>query len=61
MLKRNLPELILTAFTVAVLAALIVLTPTATQWEKANGYPFGRMCYSLFTGWQDTCPAGLTR
>ncbi len=26
------------------------------QWERANNYPYGKVCNSVFTGWQDTCP-----
>jgi hypothetical protein len=24
-------------------------------WEKANDYPYGKMCNSIFTGYVDTC------
>lgn len=33
----------------------LVNVPRIQAWEKANGYPFGRMCHSIFTGYADTC------
>lgn len=24
-------------------------------WEKAHGYPYGKMCNSIFTWYKDTC------
>jgi hypothetical protein len=29
-------------------------------WEKANNYPLGFMCKSVFTGYVDTCPKRIT-
>ena len=37
------------------LIALLAASAQIGQWEKANGYPFGQMCNSVFTGWVDTC------
>jgi hypothetical protein len=35
--------------------SLIVMAPHINAWEKANGYPFGQMCNSVFTLYVDTC------
>lgn len=35
--------------------------PAIDAWEKANGYPYGKMCNSIFTGYVDTCPKGGVR
>ena len=47
---------------IAVLAVLIetllVGVPMIGQWEKANGFPFGRMCdANIFNLYQSSCPA----
>jgi hypothetical protein len=49
----------LLALGAAVLAALS--GPAVSAWEKANGFPFGRMCNSVFTGFVDTCPVQLDK
>ena len=44
--------------TIAILGAfavMIIAGDKIGQWEQANGYPFGQMCNSVFTGWVDTC------
>lgn len=58
---KHAPELILAVFTASMLFFILILAPASTQWEKAHGYPFGRMCNSMFTGWADTCPASMPR
>jgi hypothetical protein len=37
------------------LAVLAASLPTIHAWEKAHGYPYGKMCNSVFTGYVDTC------
>jgi hypothetical protein len=35
----------------------LVSVPAIHQWERENGFPFGRMCEpNFFTFYQDTCP-----
>jgi heme/copper-type cytochrome/quinol oxidase subunit 3 len=34
---------------------LLFAAPQIHAWEKANGYPFGHMCNSVFTLYADTC------
>jgi hypothetical protein len=43
---------LLVALTVTVLSGMAL-----SQWERENGYPFGQMCNSIFTGYANTCPA----
>lgn len=46
------------ALTLLVAICVISLThvvPAAHAWEKANGYPFGKMCHSVFTMYANTC------
>jgi len=35
--------------------ALFVASVNVNAWEKANAYPYGKMCNSIFTGYVDTC------
>jgi hypothetical protein len=37
------------------LAVLAASLPSIHAWEKARGYPYGKMCNSVFTGYVDTC------
>ena len=37
------------------LVGLSVAVPRINAWEKANAYPYGKMCNSIFTGYADTC------
>ena len=46
--------LLLAAYAIAF--ALIVGLPEINAWEKNAGYPYGKMCNSVFTLYQDTCP-----
>ncbi len=39
------------------IAMLVVGVPQINAWEKAHAYPYGQMCNSVFTGYQDTCPS----
>ena len=32
-----------------------ILAVEINHWEKANAFPYGKMCQSVFTGWQNTC------
>jgi hypothetical protein len=49
----------LIAFIGVVSWAIIVGLIAIKTWEKANNYPFGFMCKSVFTGYVDTCPKDL--
>ncbi len=42
----------------AVVAVLLGAQPAINAWERSRGYPYGRMCDSIFTGFEDTCPKG---
>lgn len=44
--------LFLASFT---LLCAIVALPSIHAWEREAGYPFGRMCQSIFTGYANTC------
>lgn len=33
----------------------IGMLPTVNDWEKGHHYPYGRMCHSILTLYQDTC------
>lgn len=37
--------------------SLLVLTAIGAihKWERDNDYPFGHMCYSIFTLYENTC------
>jgi hypothetical protein len=39
-----------------IVTSLFALSPAISAWERRNGYPYGRMCDSIFTGFEDTCP-----
>lgn len=39
-----------------ILTAGCLAGPPIARWERANGFPFGQMCNSVFTGFVDTCP-----
>lgn len=43
--------------------AVLMLTwlPLVNAWERAAGYPFGKMCHSIFTAYVDTCPKEARR
>jgi len=42
--------------TLALGILLIVVSPAINAWEKANGYPYGRMCDpNIFNLYQSTC------
>lgn len=48
--------------TAVVLLSLLVLTtwgfamiPSINKWEREAGYPYGKMCNSVFTGYVNTC------
>ena len=47
--------LIVTASLLCAVMALFVLSANVKAWEKANDYPYGKMCNSIFTGYVDTC------
>lgn len=38
------------------IGSLIFTYPNIRRWEKSHNYPFGQMCYSVFTMWVNTCP-----
>jgi hypothetical protein len=40
---------------VCTLAVLFTAIPHIHAWEKANAYPYGKMCNSIFTAYVDTC------
>lgn len=36
--------------------ALMIVSPAINAWEKANGYPYGRMCDpNIFNLYHSTC------
>lgn len=41
----------------AFVAGMLILTATGRihKWERDNDYPFGHMCYSIFTLYENTC------
>lgn len=41
----------------AFVMAMLVMTATGRvhKWERDNNYPFGHMCHSIFTLYEDTC------
>lgn len=41
---------------VEIVGFVLILSPQVNQWERANGYPYGQMCNSIFTGYINTCP-----
>lgn len=47
---RTLSILFATALTLG------ALLPWVHQWEREQGFPYGKMCHSIFTGYVDTCP-----
>ena len=50
------PKIVL-ACVIVVLAALsgLAMVPAIDRWERQAGYPYGKMCNSIFTGYVDTC------
>lgn len=42
---------------VVVASAFLLLSgpQRISQWEKSHDYPFGRMCHSIFTLYENTC------
>lgn len=46
------------------ISVAVCLSPLALKhihaWEKTHNYPFGHMCYSLFTAGKYTCPDKIT-
>lgn len=37
---------------------LLVIQPRIARWERANAYPYGRMCDpNIFNAYHSTCPA----
>lgn len=41
-----------------IIAIGFAIIPTIHEWERANDYPYGKMCNSAFTFYVDTCPKG---
>lgn len=41
----------------ALMSGLLLLTASGAihKWERDNAYPFGKMCNSIFTLYEDTC------
>lgn len=39
----------------------INLVGSIHKWEQANDFPYGRMCNSIFTLYEDTCPKQVTK
>lgn len=33
----------------------LISVPSIHAWERQAGYPYGKMCNSVFTGYVDTC------
>lgn len=48
--------IIVGTFLLGIGVILLVSLPIINKWEKANNYPYGLMCHSIFTGYVDTCP-----
>lgn len=40
---------------IGTLITALVNVPRIHAWERANGYPYGHMCDSIFTGFVNTC------
>lgn len=55
----NAPATIAVACVLSALVLLLASTPRIQAWERANGYPYGRMCQSIFTAYVDTCPTDV--
>lgn len=49
--------IVLAVCAVLLSAAIVTLANShhIHAWERTNGYPFGKMCHSAFTGYIDTC------
>lgn len=47
--------LIITVSFLCCTVALFVVSANVHAWEKANAYPYGHMCNSIFTGYVNTC------
>lgn len=45
---------VMIALTIGALVGLMNVS-RIHAWEQANGYPFGKMCNSVFTLYVDTC------
>lgn len=42
--------------TLGLIVALFATLPAIHRWEREAGYPYGKMCNSVFTLYVDTCP-----
>lgn len=50
------PKLVLAClFILALACGGLANVHHVNAWEKANGYPYGKMCNSIFTAYVDTC------
>lgn len=48
-------KIVVAALLLATSVAMIPLGFAVSDWERANGYPYGKMCNSVFTLYVDTC------
>lgn len=50
------PLIVSLSLAVIVTSALLVgFSGVVHKWERENGYPFGYMCHSVFTLYENTC------
>lgn len=57
---RNAITMLTTVFAyllvIAITLSLIPASFEISRWEQHHKFPFGKMCNSIFTLWEDTCP-----
>jgi hypothetical protein len=59
-MKKTVKRIVFTlklTLAAAVIAGLWMAAERAVAWERAAGYPYGKMCNSFWTGHVDTCPS----
>jgi hypothetical protein len=53
---RPYTHVVLGALCIGTIIGLLVSSAYINRWEHKHDYPFGRMCNSVFTLWEDACP-----
>lgn len=52
----SFPAFVCAVLVFGIVAIMAAMLPHIHAWEKANDYPYGKICNSAFTFYVDTCP-----